>query len=164
MRSDVESARRAALRTLAGAYATGALSTATLERRVDRALRATDGFELADCLWDVPRPAAWWRRRNGLRSTPPRALIVEDDDAVLRIALPAAPASLVIGRHPACDVRVANTSVSRRHAIIARRGGVCRIRDLGSSNGTLLNGAAIAVADIALGDHIALGELRVRVR
>jgi len=54
--------------------------------------------------------------------------------------------------------------VSRRHALISRRGGACRIRDLGSTNGTLLNGAPVTVADVRRGDELRVGETLIVVR
>ena len=47
---------------------------------------------------------------------------------------------MVIGRDPACEVAVDDPSMSRRHALIVRRGGRFHLRDLGSSNGTYLDG------------------------
>src|SRR5579872_1506840 len=48
--------------------------------------------------------------------------------------------AVVVGRHPGCDIRVPDETVSRRHArIIAGHDGYL-IEDLGSRNGTFLNG------------------------
>jgi PAS domain S-box-containing protein len=50
---------------------------------------------------------------------------------------------VVVGRHPGCDIRVPDETVSRRHArIISQRGGYY-VEDLGSRNGTFLNGQPI---------------------
>ena len=45
-----------------------------------------------------------------------------------------------LGRHPGCDVVVAETGVSRRHAEIVEAGTEYRVRDLSSTNGTFVNG------------------------
>lgn len=162
MRDELERLRRRTLRALAQAYADGLLSTDTLEGRVADALGAPDRQGLMTCLWDLPRaPRRLWRpRRTG---TPPVALILEDARELLRVDLGPAPGAIVIGRHVSCAVRVANTSVSRRHAAISRRGGLCHVRDLGSSNGTTLNGRPVEVAELRRGDRLTLGEVVVRV-
>ncbi len=65
---------------------------------------------------------------------------------------------LTLGRSRACDVALEDDQVSRQHARIERRQGEIRIRDLGSRNGTRVNGRRIT-SDVALldGDRIQLG-------
>jgi pSer/pThr/pTyr-binding forkhead associated (FHA) protein len=55
---------------------------------------------------------------------------------------------VVIGRSAECELRVPSVAASRRHAAVARRGEDVLVRDLGSTNGTLVNGAAIT------GEHV----------
>lgn len=64
---------------------------------------------------------------------------------------------LLIGRHPRCDVLLTDSSVSRRHAQIAFRDGVWTIRDLGSTNGTFVNGAKVGRTTLYKGDIVVLG-------
>jgi pSer/pThr/pTyr-binding forkhead associated (FHA) protein len=71
--------------------------------------------------------------------------------------------SLRIGRSSGCDVVLTDDSVSRRHAEIALRGGVCVLRDLGSCNGTLVNGRPVLRARLRRGDEIVLGETVLRL-
>lgn len=68
----------------------------------------------------------------------------------------------VIGRDPAADYPVLDPTVSRRHAEIVRSADGWRLRDLGSSNGTELNGIRL-IGDRALreGDTISLGHVRI---
>lgn len=54
-------------------------------------------------------------------------------------------ATVVIGRHPACDIRVADETVSRHHARVVVRPTGCFIEDLSSRNGTYLNGRRLTV-------------------
>ena len=54
--------------------------------------------------------------------------------------------------------------MSRRHAEIAVRAGLCLVRDLGSCNGTLLNGHLVRRARLRRGDVLLLGETEIRVR
>jgi hypothetical protein len=65
---------------------------------------------------------------------------------------------VLVGRDPACDVVLADPRASRRHAEIARDGDTWRVRDLGSSNGTLLNGAPIVESELGLGDVLTIGD------
>ena len=51
---------------------------------------------------------------------------------------------LVIGRHPACDIVIDLSAVSRQHAAITMEGGAVFIEDLRSRNGTLVNGKPLA--------------------
>ena len=71
----------------------------------------------------------------------------------------------VLGRSSDCDVDLDHDdAVSRRHAEIAVRAGKCLVRDLGSCNGTLLNGAFVERARLRRGDVLLLGETEIRVR
>ncbi len=50
---------------------------------------------------------------------------------------------LVIGRHPGCDVVVVEGTISRQHARVIHRSEGCFVEDLGSANGTFLNGRRV---------------------
>ncbi len=78
-------------------------------------------------------------------------------DAGRRFAIGAAV--VTIGRGTQCDVQVAETWVSRRHARIAWSGTEYVVEDLGSTNGTFVNGVRV-VGSRALraGDRLQLGE------
>lgn len=67
------------------------------------------------------------------------------------------PRSWVIGRSRSCDVVVAEEDVSRRHAIVSVRGGLCSIRDLGSLYGVRVNGRLVQTTTLRPGDSIQLG-------
>jgi pSer/pThr/pTyr-binding forkhead associated (FHA) protein len=64
-----------------------------------------------------------------------------------------------------CDVNLIDPEVSRRHAEIRTSGGSLGIEDLGSTNGTFVNGSRVA-ADTALGvgDRVAIGATELEVR
>ena len=63
----------------------------------------------------------------------------------------------VIGRRQDCDLCVPLMLVSRRHCEINQDQGVLKIRDLGSRNGTYVNGKRVDEADIQAGDYVQVG-------
>jgi hypothetical protein len=159
--SGVERIRARVLDRLADAYAADALSVVTLEVRASAALAARTPRELAGCVWDLP--AGRLRRRRGDDAGRTLRLIVGTDPPET-IVWPAAARSLVLGRGSGPDVAVRDRSVSRRHAELSRRAGRLRVRDLGSLNGTAVNGRPVEVASLSRGDVLTLGELHIRLR
>jgi adenylate cyclase len=68
---------------------------------------------------------------------------------------------LILGRAPDCQVVLKDFGISRQHAkLIADPGGV-RIMDLGSKNGTKINGNLITQAPLREGDKFSLGSLEI---
>jgi len=65
--------------------------------------------------------------------------------------------SFHIGRERGCDVEVADTQVSRRHAEVSLVKGTWIIRDLQSSNGLFVNGRRVESAPIGGGVEATLG-------
>jgi hypothetical protein len=75
-----------------------------------------------------------------------------------RPALEVRPNRAVVGRSSQADVQVDEAEVSRRHALLWREAGGIWVADLGSSNGTRLNGEDIAeVAELVDGDLLTFG-------
>lgn len=72
-------------------------------------------------------------------------------------------ARLTIGRLASCDVVVDDPTVSREHAAFVRRGRQWWVVDLGSTNGTRVNGQAAAEHRVGRGDRIELGEAVLEV-
>jgi adenylate cyclase len=68
---------------------------------------------------------------------------------------------MTLGRHPSNVLRVVDREVSKEHACIERRGREFVLRDLGSSNGTFVNGRRVAEVTLREGDEIALGTSRL---
>jgi FhaA, N-terminal domain/FHA domain len=69
--------------------------------------------------------------------------------------------STVLGRSREADVRLADVNVSRRHAELRQEGAAYWIVDLGSTNGTELNGKRVERAKLSDGDRITLGSTDV---
>lgn len=68
----------------------------------------------------------------------------------------------VIGRSSDCDIRPECDRVSRRHAEIRRRDDEWLVKDLGSTNGILVNGVATRAAELRAGDTLQVGRMVLR--
>ena len=62
-----------------------------------------------------------------------------------------------IGRLPQCEVAIADKGASRRHAQIRLKHGVATLTDLGSTNGTEVNGHPVQTTTLDDGDRISIG-------
>jgi predicted component of type VI protein secretion system len=69
---------------------------------------------------------------------------------------------LVVGRHPACDVRLDVLRVSRHHCCLTLQADVLVVRDLGSTNGTKINGLRVRVGQLRDGDELSIAHIRYR--
>jgi FHA domain len=67
-----------------------------------------------------------------------------------------------VGRGLSADLHLDEASVSRRHAIVVKRGSGVRILDDRSANGTLVNGRRVRQAELRSGDVIVLGRVVLR--
>jgi predicted component of type VI protein secretion system len=69
-----------------------------------------------------------------------------------------------VGRHDDCWIRIKSSQVSRKHCEIFESGGKLTIRDLGSSNGTYVNGKRVLGQQaLTPGDELTLGAVTLRV-
>lgn len=69
----------------------------------------------------------------------------------------------VIGRHPECHIQIDSNMVSRKHARVFREAGQYLVEDLGSGNGTTVNGTRIVVpTPLKHDDRIKLGPVLLR--
>ncbi len=66
-------------------------------------------------------------------------------------------ATTTIGRLPQCEVTLDDRGASRRHAQIRLKDGVATLTDLGSTNGTEVNGHAVQTATLDDGDRVTIG-------
>jgi predicted component of type VI protein secretion system len=70
----------------------------------------------------------------------------------------------LIGRNDDCDVRFDHKSVSKLHCILVKTDGLVLVRDLGSTNGTRVNGQRVRRAALLPDDQLAIAAFRYKVR
>ena len=70
----------------------------------------------------------------------------------------------LIGRNDDCDVRFDHKSVSKLHCILVKTDGLVLVRDLGSTNGTRVNGQRVRRAALLPNDQLAIAAFRYKVR
>lgn len=152
--SDAE--RERALAELSDGFAAGRLTHETFTHRVEHALRARWNTELRSLVSDlVPRP-----RR--LSAAARRA--VRSADRWLRGWPPQLPLPtgtqhrFTIGRELACDMTLGDETVSRWHASLERGPDGWLLDDLGSTNGTRVNGWRVtSPSRVRAGDLVSFG-------
>ncbi len=87
------------------------------------------------------------------------AIYGPSDDMIQRVALPC-----VVGRSTDADLPLADDLVSRRHAMFSSRAGTLVVEDLGSRNGTFLNGFPVAgPMPLDSASDVLIGSTRIRV-
>ncbi len=69
----------------------------------------------------------------------------------------------VVGRGRQADLALCEATMSRNHAALVYTEGEWFVEDLGSTNGTLLNGTRTSRAPVKSGDEVLLGRLALRV-
>ena len=163
-----ESRRRLA-RTLNVAYADGLLSDTTFAYRLDVLLRSAliePGALVGDLTLRGPRrslAATVARVRRSARALACASTRPGPPPALLALDWSGAQEELLVGRHPGCDIVLGHASVSRRHARLTFRDGSWVLRDLDSTNGTLINGQRVLRCRLLPGDVLTLGDESVLV-
>lgn len=166
--SDAE--RDKALKVLRDGVALGRLSHDTFIRRMELALVARRPDELAALTADLPTEKHWSRlvfgtveAVSGFTVRLRRAWRAERLPKLL-LPTPDRPFPLRIGRDPASGLRLSHETVSRVHAELSRQGGLWVLRDLGSTNGTTVNGRrVIGAAVVRDGDLVSFGNMEFRL-
>jgi ABC-type multidrug transport system ATPase subunit/ABC-type multidrug transport system permease subunit len=87
--------------------------------------------------------------------------LLNPDESLPVARFSASGRDLLIGRLPGVDISLPHPTVSRRHAEVTRENGEVRIKDLGSANGTRVNGIAVRESRLSPGDEIAIGPFRI---
>ncbi len=70
---------------------------------------------------------------------------------------------IVVGRKPECDLRLDHKSVSKMHCVIVKTDGLLLVRDLGSTNGTRVNGQRVRRAALLPNDQLSIASFKFRV-
>ena len=69
----------------------------------------------------------------------------------------------IVGRKEDCDVRLDHKSVSKMHCVIVKTDGMLFLRDLGSTNGTRVNGTRVRRAALLPNDQLTIAHFKFRV-
>ena len=70
----------------------------------------------------------------------------------------------LFGRDDDCDVQLDHKSVSKLHCVIVKTDGVLLLRDLGSTNGTRVNGQRVRRAALLPNDTLAIANVKYTVK
>lgn len=166
--SDAE--RERALKVLRDGVALGRLSHDTFIRRMELVLAARRSDEVARLTADLPTESRWSklvfgsvRAVSGFTAKVRRTWRTERLPKLL-LPHPGGAPPLRIGRDRANGLRLSHDTVSRVHAELSRQGGLWVLRDLGSTNGTTVNGRrVIGAAVVRDGDQVGFGDMAFRL-
>ena len=67
--------------------------------------------------------------------------------------------STLVGRNPACDVTLDHGSISRQHCLMQITDRGVHVKDLGTTNGTKVNGVNVTESFVNPGDQLTMGHL-----
>src|SRR5438876_9050719 len=70
---------------------------------------------------------------------------------------------IVVGRKEDCDLRLEHKSVSKLHCVIVKTDGLLLLRDLGSTNGTRVNGTRVRRAALLPNDQVSIAHFKFKV-
>jgi FHA domain len=153
------------------AYADGLLSEETFARRLDQVFgdRLIDPWRLIGDLslrsaprrWRVKLRDAVTAAAATLRFSRPET--VEEHVVLLALDWNGSQSELLLGRSRDCDVVLESSAVSRRHARLLFRDGQWVLCDLGSKNGTTVNGVGVGRCRLRPGDRVMFADTLVRV-
>lgn len=133
----------------------GRLTLDAFASRVEAAYRAVDDQELGALVADLEPQRG--RVRGALARLFSRRRRIE-------VRLSRHMKAVTVGRSRNCDVVVGEETVSPVHAELRHAGNIWTVRDLGSTNGTWLNGSRVREARLSPGDVLLLGGLRLDLR
>lgn len=71
---------------------------------------------------------------------------------------------ILVGRKEDCDLRLDHKSVSKMHCVIVKTDGLLLLRDLGSTNGTRVNGQRVRRAALLPNDKLGIASFEFRVQ
>jgi hypothetical protein len=100
-------------------------------------------------------------RRSSRDSGRPSLILLSDDEPVKTLPI---ERRIRIGRQSDNDLVITDPGVSRHHAEVINTNGTCTLHDLGSTNGTYVNGGVVSEHALRDGDRISLGSTVVEFR
>ncbi|MGX1486445.1 hypothetical protein RKD45_005521 [Streptomyces griseus] len=165
--SDAE--RERVLGALRDGAAQGKLSHDTFLRRMEIALTARRSEELKALTSDLETDGRWSRgllRAVGeVSAFPARLRRAWQSERLPKLLLPVpGPHPLRIGRDPGNGLRLSHETVSRMHAELTAHGSRWILRDLGSTNGTCVNGQRVVGSVVVReGDQVSFGRMTFRL-
>jgi hypothetical protein len=166
--SDAE--REHVIGELSDRFVEGRLTHETFAARVDAALQARVRGELRSLVADLPGSrrfgAALWAAATASYRRAVRAADRWTRKSPAPLMLPVGPQRrFTIGRELACDMTLADTTISRWHASLVRADGSWLLADLGSTNGTRVNGWRVnAPTPVVPGDLVSFGAATFVIR
>ena len=101
------------------------------------------------------RPPAGWGTETHANEPVHFLLLLEDNQPPRRLGLPSLPAT--IGRTAPAEIVLEGGTVSRRHCRLELAGDHLLINDLGSTNGTFVNGQPVRRVALSDGTNVSLG-------
>jgi pSer/pThr/pTyr-binding forkhead associated (FHA) protein len=113
----------------------------------------------------TPRPAVATPSEPNRRSRRlPKELVVHTPNG-RPVVVPLRGHGVILGRGPSADINLDDVYVSDEHAEVLPDDGSWSVRDLGSTNGTFLNGAKVTrPTPLTVGDQVRVGKTRIEVR
>jgi DNA-binding NtrC family response regulator len=90
-------------------------------------------------------------------------VVIDGPDKGRQFALDTSTSRAFVGKGPACEVKLSDPQVSRRHAVLDGNEVPLRLTDLSSTNGTFVNGVKILDAHLFGGESVRLGETTLRI-
>lgn len=147
----------------------GRLSHDSFVWRVDRVMRARNQAELTEVVRDLPADGPVTRAltsaASSLSTMITRVRQAWDAPKLSPLVLPReAGQRMVIGREHDCDLLMTEISVSRHHAELHFDGVDWWLRDLGSKNGTRVNGMRAQLPfRVRPGDAVSFGQAKFRL-
>ena len=114
-----------------------------------------DFLQIGEALFRIEYPASERRATKQMRAAPAS---LQGHEATVRIE----GRGILIGRHSACDVRIDDSDVSSRHAVVFELNGVHHVRDLYTRTGTWVNKVQVKMCQLLAGDVVRIGKSEFR--
>jgi hypothetical protein len=128
-------------------------------RRCDRLIADTGG--------DAPLLAFWLGVKREYQADLSRKDVYATTTCLIALGeapdIPVGTSPVIVGRDPWCDARLDSRRVSRIHCCLTASDGKVVVLDLGSVNGTRINGRPVELGRLRPGDELSIAHLRYRI-